>query len=877
MMKVLLATSIAIGLLAIFMEPLVDSPGSSHKEEEGQMMAVSMDGDIEAVSLLSSSFKLQQASLQRMEDSSNFMSQRPCKAQAQPKYVHLSVRDRIVGPVTRAAFDILRVQRAQCQNTTVTTLLTAEMFLSGTVPGLHLRAAHKYASDCSGRTIKLAVVVTSAAGEPMGFHAYAHQTFHKNKDGTYTNDDDDDDPIQVLETIPHVCHIGRAQIAPQLLPISSTQVLQTASSAADQLARAMRQAGCLGAEDKLELDRVKAAASEISDINEDRVTMMLLFKLTQNGTNVSSVANLTVVISCNDVTCKTVLDIAPQAVCSTLKNLANASIARIFGFPTGHVDPDPTEDHVLLKNYFLRLSQSNSSLSLLQAFPKAIAFVRLINDSSTPPVLYDPRSHPCMANMKPFDQGSCGDCYAQALAFMIGARKCFADNGMPSTTDLSSPWQDGLSNASAPKTVDGFECARTWTWGGQPCTNYCCNPSLNSGGNWCMLRTPTQTAPNFIDGPWQWGYCKTSASAALLPAPDPWSLAWTKYMPSVTDVAGSSGYGCGGSSPIAVWNNWMRSLNRQLWTIGPSCLPDELRCMGVAVATVNNNTVTSSGLKCSQQSAWPFWDKDCSCMAAANQPASAAAVAPTSAPSSSCGLDVPSAFFSVMVMGNGLSNAAAVLNMQKHILEFGPIVVCVNFGTLFMLWNYATNPVYTGGDALLYGHCMAAFGWGNTPLLGYWLLRNSWGDTAGPGDQGNLRWQRGTNLGNIERTSPAAVMPVASYADWSLPSCIFSSWGLGGSWNAAKHLVNSYTITLSWTCAGPASISFSFTPCPYRSVSSAAAYTSSTAGQTAETTAINMVALNCVLNGTTVVGLTATGANGLTFSTSMSIAAPVLW
>jgi hypothetical protein len=137
-------------------------------------------------------------------------------------------------------------------------------------------------------------------------------------------------------------------------------------------------------------------------------------------------------------------------------------------------------------------------------------------------------------------------------------------------------------------------------------------------------------------------------------------------------------------------------------------------------------------------------------------------------------------------MAYGLSNHEAVLNMQRHIAEYGPIYVSFLTTDKFMSWDWDKKPVYTGGGSVLGGHAVIAIGWGTDSGLNYWLLRNSWGTSYN--DHGHMKFERGKNLDKIEESESTASMPVSDYDDWSAPYCELTSFLYEYSYSGSKLL-----------------------------------------------------------------------------------------
>ena len=61
------------------------------------------------------------------------------------------------------------------------------------------------------------------------------------------------------------------------------------------------------------------------------------------------------------------------------------------------------------------------------------------------------------------------------------------------------------AQATGRETWNGCACKQTWDTGdGSKCSNYCCNPDNDFGGEWCMVE---DIGCEDVD----WGYCKETA------------------------------------------------------------------------------------------------------------------------------------------------------------------------------------------------------------------------------------------------------------------------------------------------------------------------------------------------------------------------------
>lgn len=282
-------------------------------------------------------------------------------------------------------------------------------------------------------------------------------------------------------------------------------------------------------------------------------------------------------------------------------------------------------------------------------------------------------------------------------------------------------------------------------------------------------------------------------------------------MPSVDDLAqcakGDDGTtpGCDGGSFLGIWDNYLAKSSRRIWSQDAQCKPYTLKCWQAEPGAVVN-TLTTGGA-CSMHSALPTWLRPCSCISSSLLPTKY--VCPSGSPTSgtTCAVPLPAAAFYVSNIGMGLSNKDAVLNMQRHIQEFGPIYVSYQCTQAFMDWDWSKKPVYTGCSSNCNpgGHAVIAVGWGTLQSTDYWILRNSWGPEYA--DKGYFKFQRGINLDGIEAGwNMAAVMPTDKYADWSAPVCDLTSWTTRWTTDSSGVYLKSHTMDLHISCNKQASL-----------------------------------------------------------------------
>jgi hypothetical protein len=366
-------------------------------------------------------------------------------------------------------------------------------------------------------------------------------------------------------------------------------------------------------------------------------------------------------------------------------------------------------------------------------------------------------------------------------------------------------------------------CMGSSSWSGYTCSNsksYCgkysklktCCPGMcsssgcldsttwNYGGRYCSwFKSNDKGCKNYRDYG-QKTHCKQTCNTCPQGnhggsnSANPWYGAWYQYMPSVGQIgpcaksADGTISGCSGGSLTTVWNNWMRDWNANLYRMGQSCLPYKYKCWS-SKGVVNP---MSSG-SCSKYNSYQQWHRPCNCIPSRVKPSRY--TCPRSAPAKSCSVPPPPRMFLLKSMAHGLTNAQTVLNMQRHIVEFGPIYVAFSVTRSFMKWNWKSRPVYTGGSGAAGGHAVVLTGWGRQGY-DYWLMRNSWGKNWAEG--GYCKFQRGVNRDKIESTEIGASMPTSNFRDWSGPVCVLKRWNLPYTYRGSK--LESYSMKMKVSC-----------------------------------------------------------------------------
>eukprot|EP00933_Yihiella_yeosuensis_P065556 TRINITY_DN6943_c0_g1_i2.p1 TRINITY_DN6943_c0_g1~~TRINITY_DN6943_c0_g1_i2.p1 ORF type:complete len:994 (-),score=194.29 TRINITY_DN6943_c0_g1_i2:248-3229(-) len=287
-----------------------------------------------------------------------------------------------------------------------------------------------------------------------------------------------------------------------------------------------------------------------------------------------------------------------------------------------------------------------------------------------------------------------------------------------------------------------------------------------------------------------------------------WLGAHYNYMPSVQELApcaqSSDGtpQGCDGGNTWGVWNRYLQKTPaKYTWRMGASCLPYKLKCWTTQPGSVVNPLVNSAS--CAAFADYQMFHKPCSCIPQTEKPSKMECS--STRPSAACRAPLAPAMFLVANIGDGLSNKEAVLNMQRHVNEYGPIYSSFATTTGFKRQKWQRNPVYTGGGKQVGGHAVVIAGWGAHRGIDYWLIRNSWGPDWAEG--GYCKFKRGVNLDNIESSETAASMPYgASYADWSAPVCTLKRWAWSWSTRRKGRVLTRFEVTLKFTCSKDAKV-----------------------------------------------------------------------
>ena len=402
----------------------------------------------------------------------------------------------------------------------------------------------------------------------------------------------------------------------------------------------------------------------------------------------------------------------------------------------------------------------------------------------TVPNDHDPRAHNCFQKIKVYDQGSCGSCYANAFAQMMGLRKCLHDQGAnPAPVRLLGACLDDQSWT----TQTGLKCSRFGKGKDVGCNFF------QDYGQKTHCRVTCGTCP--------------PANAGGATSSNPWYGAQYSMMPAVADLAPCSKgtTACDGGNTADLWNDNLMNLHRDISVMGQTCLPYDMKCIQSS-GIVNP---LSAGL-CSQFQGYEVWHKPCSCIPKSMRPIPTTLTCPASV-KPGCGFPVPVAAFTVKTMVHGLPVWEAVLNLQRHIQESGPLFIGFTTTSKFMSWPWAKKPIYTGGGTPSGGHAVTLVGWGSGFQDGvgvdYWLIRNSWG--ASFADGGYFKFKRGVNLDDIESRSAAASFSYSNFHDWSPPSCSMTSSSFSWQYTTIRGKSRLYKFLgdIDFTCTKPAVVS----------------------------------------------------------------------
>mmetsp|Transcript_87057 Transcript_87057/g.137398 ORF Transcript_87057/g.137398 Transcript_87057/m.137398 type:complete len:941 (+) Transcript_87057:70-2892(+) len=712
-------------------------------------------------------------------------------------------------------------------------------FLKGRNGTHTLHAQQKYDSACGSETYHLS------------FHIEAGTTstdfwMEVNRDMTTQ-------AWTLLKADPPVCsiHTGSAS-QPQGVDVKANFIVEAGQFAAGQLLRTLRDKQC--GLDEAWADATAEVVGAIVQVQAGlKIHMNLKFTL---GDTDKTVQGLFVLEECHTNTCVKKLTISGGDACDAWNGAGRRLVAAMGSHP---------EDATEIWRHQRELLSGRQLSSVRQ--PLMWRHIKSGNVAET----HDPRDNECFKKITVYNQGTCGSCYANGVAQMVGIRKCLIDKSRRLAEENTT--RNAVEKHAAPRQMradDGASClAQSWGSGytcsnsKQYCSSYqsimskCCSStcnvkpcSCNSKGvqgksrKYCYLEDAHCELKSGAVSTKTWAYCtdmscpqpcedtpgwsafgnnqytcsffagkcdkykdygqETNCRKSCGNCPsgqqsfndNPWHGAWYQYMPSTGQMTpcamnpGGTHQGCGGGNLDGVWNQWMKDMTTPLQRMGQSCMPYNFKCW-TSSGVVN---AAASG-QCSKFSDYQLWHKPCHCIGSSNYPTTYSC--PNYAPSSDCGVPVPYAMFLVSTSAQGLTPAEGVLNMQRHIAEYGPIWVSFDCTSGFQNQDWKKNPIYTGGGTSEGGHVVNAVGWGTSGGTPYWIIRNSWG--AAWADKGYCKFKRGVNLDGIESRGVGASMPVGNYADWSAPVCEYQGWSMSYSWRGCCTLTKMPT-TIKLSC-----------------------------------------------------------------------------
>jgi len=671
---------------------------------------------------------------------------RACGGPHSSEWQSLSTIDPKVKVAAHQAIALAEEERKHCAGGPLPPFaFRSEEFLKGSGHSHTLHVQHKWAKGCKGETFRLHFI----KGRPpqKGDDKLTHFVIEAFRDVAT-------DAWAIVKADPAACLITTGTPAGMQVMTANSLLATTSSEyAAKELEISMKKEGCLGAHDQLKLKTVRDFRMQV--VAGRKIKLVLEFTLTKKGAKpVEKIANLNVFERCDAVDkasggCQMQLVIPRSvnaSVCTVLQDISSEAARKLLspgweGRGFGHIEPDGTDAHLAR----LELLESHRRLQAAAAGTKSPMLGRQIKNGAVP-ASFDMRSNECYTGITVYDQGVCGSCYANAVAQMTGIRQCLFDKGYtkPSQRRLRATSGESTEKVSSDELLEADAGRR-------------------------------------------------------LAAPNPWANSVWTYMPSVNDLAQCANdgqgnlFGCDGGNPQGVWDNWMTSLGRPVWNMKDGCDAYSLKCWNSG-GVVNPLTNAAS---CARYKNLPTFLQPCSCIDPSLIPTAYSCVA--NAPSSGCQAPTPSAAFSILNVANGLSNADAVLNYQRHIQEFGPIYVAFLATDAFVNWNWATNPIYTGctSNCNPGGHAVIATGWGTQSGTDYWIIRNSWSPTWAMSGYGYF--QRGINLDSFEGgQGAAAFMPTTAFHDWTAPVCDVISLRRG--WSQSGTNLVSYQQLINIKC-----------------------------------------------------------------------------
>mmetsp|Transcript_75439 Transcript_75439/g.157298 ORF Transcript_75439/g.157298 Transcript_75439/m.157298 type:complete len:855 (+) Transcript_75439:141-2705(+) len=692
-----------------------------------------------------------------------FSEDRQCGTPESFDWQDVSTIDDGVRIALKKSLKLLDLERKSCELGAMPALpFTAAQFEDGQKDdGTYVHAHHKFTPSCEEETYKLHMFIPAEKPEDKETSVIVH-LFHTIQD----------DRWEVLKSEPSACDIRvGTPAAPDVRSTDGQDAKEFAKFAVTELQFQQKMKGCLAKDGKLELLGIKGATSRV----ENGILMDMLLNLKSSpptGDATEATVKVTVESVCGRTetgTCVKELMIPDpeEDVCSIMTNSEKSARLLMSANRLGDVQPDPTD---------VKLARRKDLFTLrhLRTGDRPGMRDRYIQSGDVPKT-WDPRDEDCHKKVHMYNQGSCGSCYAQSVAAMMGIRKCNVDKGLnggakrmllekANNTVLKVAKESAVRELS-----DTCEDNSLWT---------------DISGDGCDWYGKNDPACKKYKDYGQKSHCpKTCDSCPVAPGDtsrDPWNSAWYQYMPNAGEIAKcdlktGDPNGCDGGSAWSTWEKYLRLTTKELVVMGAKCQPYDLKCWSSS-GVVNPET----GGSCTGYGGYELWHKPCSCIGTSERPTEY--ICPTAAPSSQCGFPAPVAMFSLKT--SGLSSANRVLNIQRHIHEYGPVYISFAVTSDFMNWDWNSKPIYTGGSGAEGGHAVMAVGWGNQGSTDYWILRNSW--DAYWADGGYCKFKRGVNLDDIESRGIAAAMPVEGFEDSSSPYCDVKKGSRSWSWSGAK-------------------------------------------------------------------------------------------
>lgn len=658
-----------------------------------------------------------------------------------------------------AAFKLASVKRHQCKPALGDLDWEPANFVRDVETDFHMEISHKFSGDCSGEAYNMKFEITNVQSFELEVH-------RDRLTGIYS----------LSNSKPDLCQMNvETSSAPRIVDANNPDVKKAAEFAMGELNFHLHSPDCLDIPKKeFKLANIDSALTTVMSGVKYTLTVGVYF----DGTHYPS-ATLNVVQRCGLGLNKCVLQLLlPEGVdkwcdIATMKKLleASKSTRRL-----GATDEDKTETYASQKRMLYPRRLDDKSKDPLRE--------RYIKTGDVPEA-YSPLDDVtfCYEQVPVYQQGDCAACYANAYAQMMGIRACIQAT---KAKDKDKKKKDDRRLGSSARQL-GDDCKDDATWAAYGA------PTIN-----CAFFA--QHGCDDYSDFGQLTHCKESCKVCdKVKAEDDPPSKDAKYifMPSATDLAscsvGPTGTprGCGGGSMWDIWNNYL-SKAETLNTMADKCMPNKLKCFSNADVM---NPLRSKDA-CDGFKDYDTWDKPCSCIDDEDKPTELP-TCPSESPKAACQFKVPAASFVVLGVAGGLSSADAVLNFQRHIVEYGPVYVTILVQSAFINWDFNKHEVYIGSDdsKAIGGHAMIATGWGESPGVPYWIIRNSWGSDWA--DKGSCLFLRGSNLDGIENHG-GVTMPTDDFKDWSAPVCRVTSWSR--KWSFEGSTLYKYNLATKFRC-----------------------------------------------------------------------------